>query len=62
MCIAFGISLLSRVRFEIYVISYLLPVNIRHLWFPTYSDVGHITTSLSVWPGPGNMDIGVGIY
>ena len=40
MGIAVGISLLSRIRAEIYVISYLLPVNGRHRGFPTYPDVG----------------------
>ena len=38
--IAFEISLLSCIEVEIYVISFLLPVNGRHLRFPTYSDVG----------------------
>ena len=38
--IAVGISLLSRIRAEIYVISYLLPVIGRHRGFPTYPDVG----------------------
>jgi len=35
---AVGISLLSRIKAEIYVISYLLPVSDRHLWFLTYPD------------------------
>ena len=40
MGVAVGISLLSYIRAEIYVISYLLPSNGRHLGFPTYPDVG----------------------
>ena len=40
MGIAVGISLRSRIRAEIYVIQYLLPVNDRHLRFPTNPDVG----------------------
>jgi len=35
MSVAVGISLLSCIRAEVYVISYLLPVNGRHLWFTT---------------------------
>jgi len=35
-----GIPFLSSIRAEIYVISYQLPVNSRHLLFPTYTDVG----------------------
>jgi len=31
--------LLSCIRAEIYVTSYLLPVNGRHLWFPTFPDI-----------------------
>jgi len=31
--------LLSWMRAEIYVSSYLLPVNGRHLWYTTYSDI-----------------------
>ena len=38
--IAVGISLLSCIRAEAYVISYLLPVNGCHIRFSTYSDVG----------------------
>ena len=34
------ISLLSCIEAEIYAISFLLPVNGSHLWFPTYTDVG----------------------
>ena len=34
------ISLLSCIRAEIYVLSFLLPVTDRHLPFPTYPDVG----------------------
>ena len=40
MGIAIGISLLSCTRVEIHVISCLLSVYGRHLWFPTYTDVG----------------------
>ena len=40
MGIALEISLLSYVEAEIYVISFLLPVNGRHLRFPTYPVVG----------------------
>ena len=48
------------VAYELYVISYLLPVNGRHLRFPTcLTDI--ILTSLSVLPGPENMGIAVGI-
>ena len=39
MDIAVGISLLSCIRAEIYVMSFLFPVNGRHLRFPTYLDV-----------------------
>ena len=38
--IALDLSLLSCREADIYVISFLLPVNGRHLWFPTYPDVG----------------------
>ena len=58
----YGISLQSCIRAEIYVISYVIPVNGRHLWFSTYPDVGLYTpTSLSVFPDPENMGIAVGI-
>ena len=39
MCVAVGMSLLSCVRAKINVIPFLLPVNGRHLCFPTYTDV-----------------------
>jgi len=39
MGIAVGISLLSCKRAEIYVISYALPINGRHLCFMTYPDI-----------------------
>jgi len=38
--IAIGISLLSCIYTEIFVISYPLPVTGRHLWFLTHPDVG----------------------
>jgi len=41
MGIAVGISLLSCIRTEIHVFSYLLPVNGRHLWFTTYPNTEH---------------------
>jgi len=37
--VAVEISLLSWMRAEIYVIAYLLPINGRHLWYTTYSDI-----------------------
>jgi hypothetical protein len=40
MSIAVEIPLLSCIEAEIYVMSFLLPVNRRHLRFPTYPDVG----------------------
>jgi len=40
MGVAVGISLLSCVRAEIDVISYLLPVNGSHHWFTTYPYTG----------------------
>jgi len=40
MAATVGISLLSCMRVEIYVINYPLPVNGRHLWFTTYLDIG----------------------
>jgi len=39
MSVAVGISLLSCIQAEIYVISYPLPVNGRHLCFTTYPDI-----------------------
>ena len=56
MCIAFGISLLSCIRAEIYVISYVLPVNGHRA---QTSD--SIPTSLFVLPDPENIGITVGI-
>ena len=58
--IAVGISLLSCIRAEIYVVSYVLPVNGRQLRFPTYPDVLKYSTSLSVLTDPENMGIAVG--
>ena len=40
MGITVEISLLSCIKAEIYVMSFLLPVNGRHLWFQTHPDVG----------------------
>ena len=40
MSICVGLSLLSCLQAEINVISCLLPVTSRHLWFTTYPDVG----------------------
>jgi len=40
MGVAVRISLLSCIRAEIYVMSYPLPVNGRHLRFTTYPDIG----------------------
>ena len=39
MGIAVEISLLDCIEAEMYVMSFLLLVNGRHLWFPTYLDV-----------------------
>jgi len=39
MGVAIGISFLSCIRADIYVISYLLPVNGRHFSFPTRPDI-----------------------
>jgi len=41
MVVVVGIVLLSCMRAETYVISYLLPVIDRHLLFMTYSDIEH---------------------
>ena len=38
--VAVELSLRSCVRAQKYVIPCLLLVNVRHLWFPTYTDVG----------------------
>ena len=38
--VAVGISLLSRIQAEIHIMSLVLPVTGRHLWFNTYPDVG----------------------
>ena len=43
MGIAFGISLLTCLEAEIYVMSFILPVNGRYLWFPTGLDVGQLS-------------------
>ena len=40
MGIAVGNSLLKCIEAEIYVISFLLPINDHHLRFPTYPDAG----------------------
>jgi len=54
MGIAVGISLVSRVQTEIYVISYVLPVYGRRLWFPTHPDVRQYcmvqSCCLTGWP------------
>jgi len=41
MGIAIGIPLLSCIEAEIYVISYLLPINGSHFWFLTDPNIGH---------------------
>ena len=52
MGIAVGISLLSCIEAEIYVMPFLLPVNGRHLRFYTNSDIGqycHLSLRVA-WP------------
>jgi len=47
--IAVGSLLPYCIRAEIYVISYQLPFNSRHLWFPTYLGIGqHLHLCLQV--------------
>ena len=46
--IAVGISLLSCIEAEIYTMSYLLPVNGRHLGFMTHTYIGQHTHLFSV--------------
>ena len=61
MGIAVGMSSLSCIRVEINVITYVLPVDGRHLRFPTYRTSDSNPTDLSVLPDPENMGIIVGI-
>jgi len=61
MGIAVGISLLSCIEAEIYVISHLLPVNVSDLWFLHFPKWGIIRSSLIVLPDLENMGIAVGI-
>ena len=60
MVIAVRFSLLSCIRIEVYVISYLLQVNDRRLRFITCLDIGKYTC-LTVLPGPENMGVVVRI-
>jgi len=48
-------------RTEIYVISYLLPVNGRHLWSRIYPDIYSIHSSQYLLSDPGNMGAAVWI-
>jgi len=50
--VAVGISLLSCIWADIYVMSYLLPVNGHHLWFSSRPDIGqYFQLSICVaWP------------
>ena len=61
MGIAVGISLLSCMRAEIYVIFCLLPVNSRHLDFRHTQTSDSIFISLFVLPDPENMGVAVEI-
>ena len=55
MGIAVEISLLSCIEAEIYFISFILPVNCRHLRFPTYPVVGQSLHLSSVLPSFESM-------
>jgi len=61
MGLAVGISLLSCIRAEIYVISYPIPVNGRHLCFTTYPDIGQHFSCVYLLSDPGNMVVAAGI-
>ena len=52
---AVEISLLSCIEAEVYVISFLLPVNGRHIWFSTYPVVGQFLHFFTVLPSFENM-------
>jgi len=58
MGIAVGMSLLSWISAEIYIISYILPVNGRHLLFRTYRNVEGIYAKPVVMPDPENIEAG----
>ena len=61
MGMAVGISLLSCKEAEIYVMSFLLPVNSRHLRFSTYPEIGqyyHFSPGCPIpktWVQPWNL-------
>ena len=55
MGIAVGITLLSCIRAEINVSSYVPPVNGRHLWFTTYAYVGQYSHEYLRVANPENM-------
>jgi len=59
--IAVGISLLSCMEADIYVILYLLPVNGSHLWFLPYPHIWQSSRQFFVSPALKNMGIAVGI-
>ena len=61
MGIAVGISILSCIRAEIKVISYLLPVNVCHLKFQNTFTSGSNLNSISALPGQVNLGTAVGI-
>jgi len=52
MGIAVGILLLLCIEAEIYVISYIRPVNVSHLWYIPYPYIGHSSEFFSrvAWP------------
>jgi len=58
-----GILLLSRIRAELYIIFYLLPVNGRHLWFMTYPDIGQYSqlSILVAWSQKHRVDVGISL-
>jgi len=55
MGVSVGMSLLSCIRVVIYVFSYLLPVNGRHLWYTTYPNIEQHHNFYSVFYGPENV-------
>jgi len=59
--VAVGILLLSCIRAEIHLISYLLPVNGRHLWFMIYPVIEQYSSRPSLLRNPKNMVVAAGI-
>ena len=57
--VAVGISLISYMQADLYVVAYVLPVDGGHLWFTSHPDVGEYPYMCRVFAGPQKLGVAV---